>query len=273
MSKFNAGDYLRYRLHYPEKIFHPLRSAFSSFELPLKVLDLGAGTGLVSESFLRFYSSIELTVVEPDRAMLNEAVTRLKEHSSFLVGKLSRAEDLLMPADYFDLILVGSAWHWMNSEETLNRLTKMIKPLGLVYIFEYQFPKAGPEFEGINEWVRRQFNLHWRAPSQAPRGTLHEITECLRSSPSFSQRSKTEFTHQELQDVDQFSGMIFSQSRFLHFESTLPEAERAKYRSLVKEILLEKWGLNNQISFFYPYQGFLFQKRPGMSHVIGKKFT
>ena len=261
-SVFQADEYEQFRLHYPAKIFHPLRSSLLSFRQPLRVLDLGAGTGFGAESFLSFFPDVELTLLEPDSEMLKVAKTRFQNKPVSLQTVLGSAEEAHFSDSKFDLILVGSAWHWMEGARVLEKLHSWLSERGLLYIFEYRFPKiVGEENSGLNEWVRRQFNLFWKAPLQTPRGTLYEITQRVRDDFRFFQKANLHFEETSEQAASHYLGMIFSQSRFLHYEASLSENEKQKHRIWVQGELMKKWGKHEELPLNYPFQGVLFQKR------------
>jgi ubiquinone/menaquinone biosynthesis C-methylase UbiE len=258
-SLFEAADYLQYRIHYPASIFAALKPYLRK---NCRVLDLGAGTGFATASFLEFFPPSELTLVEPDTEMLAAARARLKDFPQIKTTVQSSAETMSFAPRSFDVVLIASAWHWMQFEKTAGILAELVKPGGVVFVCEYQFPKASGEALELNEWVRRQFNLNWRAPAQVPRGSLFEITEAFRQSPAFAQVAKTELTDTQSHSANDFAGMIFSQSRFLHYETSLSAGDRKNLRAEILRELKIKFDLQNEIPFLYLFQALLFQRRP-----------
>ena len=154
-----------------------------------------------------------------------------------------------------ELLLVGSAFHWMDPVLARDEFHRILKPKGLIRIFEYQFPKA-PSNPELNEWIRRQFNLHWKAPGQVPRGSLAVLTQAFhgRFEPLLKQKipMKIQLGPEDL------AGLIFSQSRVLHFEGTLKgEADVAAFRESVKKHLRESMkGLPDEFDFKLSYLDF-----------------
>ena len=261
-SKFSPETYSRFRHEYPLQLFDVLKGKLNCFQdQPLQVLDLGAGTGLVSTSFLKFFSHAEITFIEPDASMLGAAKTAFSEtpHAHRFIQ--STAETFSLPAASVDLALIGSAWHWMKPAPTLETLGRVLKPGGLIFIFEYQFPKTENTHSELNEWIRRQFNLVWKAPVQNPRGSLAEITQPLRDSSLFSEVRSTQFVHERLLSPEFLAGTIFSQSRYLHYSESLPENERQMDCEKTRIALQGFFGEKPELLFRYPYQGYLFQKR------------
>jgi SAM-dependent methyltransferase len=264
MARFDPDSYERYRVHYPPELFEPLRPLVGSgFSSGWSVADLGAGTGISSSSFLRFAPWVTaLYWVDPDPSML--ARGEIADEFSRV-----RLEKVCAPAESFDVpcrvdgVLIGSAWHWMNSSAVLDGLTQRLKPGGWLAIFEYQFPKAygAGSAHGINEWVRRQFNQVWKPLGQTPRGSFDELLEPARTHRDFSFRAKNSVTRVWGLDVEAFEGVIVSQSRYLAHEARLPPEEKALARNALRAALQDFWGNQGGISFEYRFEIRIFQTR------------
>jgi ubiquinone/menaquinone biosynthesis C-methylase UbiE len=232
-SKFNPDSYLKYRPFYPAATFAGLAEELSArgFSEPLAIADIGCGTGHSAVSLLRAGVRARVTGVDVDPAMLAEA-RRLKgaEAVEFREGSGERTglEDASC-----DAAIVGSAFHWMDAARARDEFARILKPRGLLRVFEYQFPKCA-ELPEVNEWIRRQFNLHWKAPGQKPRGNLAELTRELERGPFSIRAEGTPPMILEL-GSDDLTGLLLSQSRVLHYEATLDDVE--SFRKGVREQL------------------------------------
>ncbi len=264
MSKFDADSYSQFRIKYPLKLFQSIRPLLSQslFEPePLRILDLGAGTGLSSESFLEFFPESQFVLVEPDQKMLQVASSSDAPFRYRPEHLVSKAEDFEVRAP-FDGVLIGSAWHWMNHPLAISRIEKHLKPGAFVFVFEYQFPKAvGAGSLELNEWIRREFNLRWRVLDQKPRGTLEELTEVFRASGTFNERARVEFEETQNYSFQDWCGFIFSQSRYLDYEKRMSDEEKVQERARVSEALESFLPRLEQNEVSYWFQGFLFQSR------------
>lgn len=258
-SRFEGDLYRQSRPLYPTSFFDAIRPSIQPGHRTqnFQVLDLGAGTGYAAESFSRVLPSAKLTLLEPDVSMLAEARALMPE-GEFLH---STAEFIELQNETVDLILIGSAWHWMDYEKTKSEMLRVLKPGGVIFVFEYQFPKAQLNVP-LNEWVRRQFNLSWKAPRQVPRGSLYEITESLRCDVQLSQAAQVNLSEVRPHDADEFARAIFSQSRFLHYEESLPAEDRRNYRLKIENELKADWFAKDTLPFVYLYEGYAFRKRP-----------
>lgn len=260
-SLFSSKDYLLYRFDYPDTLFAPLRSTMGPLisQDAIQVLDLGCGTGLVTESFLRSAPrNAELHLVDIDVPMLAEAKERFRETLSVKTFHATGAENIPHPDCFFDLVLIGSAWHWMHPSRALEEIERVLKPGGAVFIFEYQFPKAVSN-SALNDWIRVQFNTEWKPETQVPRGNLKELTQCWRDHSHFSQLNQISFFSTREHQASELAGVICSQSRYQHFEQRLAQqAQIAKRKELTEK--LDQLLSGKSSTFSYYYEGYLFKK-------------
>jgi SAM-dependent methyltransferase len=273
MAVFDPDRYQQHRIFYPQALFEPLKPVLGPrSDGIIRVLDLGAGTGNSAWSFRQFYrGETDFTLIDPDPAML-ERVLPLDFGSGARVRsrvasshEIERAlPDGSLEQSHFDIALAGSAWHWMQASETIRALEACLVPGGAFFVFEYRFPRVvgGADASGLNEWIRRSFNLHWKTPDQKPRGSLRELTEPLRAHDAFFERSSVECIGESEIDPEGFAGVVVSQSRYLAYERTLPdEAARERARSeLIREIKT-RWPEPHPVRVEYDFQGFLFVRR------------
>ena len=259
---FSSTEYVLYRYGYPLKVFESLRPFFTAQESPgpLRVLDLGCGTGLVSRSFLNaFPIPLELHLVDVDPQMLEEARKEFMGDQRVKSVIAAPSESIPHADASFDLVMVGSAWHWMRQPESVNEVDRLLVPGGGVHIFEYQFPRS-VDCPELNEWIRTQFNTLWKPATQVPRGTLTKLTECWRGHHRYSQVASLSMTDERLHDAEELVGVIASQSRYQHYEQSLPLADRSMKRLELKRSLM-KWMGESAGRFSYPHEGYLFKKR------------
>jgi len=259
MAKFDAELYQKYRNDYPIALFEPLKSLLGPMKTRPRVLDLGAGTGISSLSFSRFYPEADFILVEPDLEMLEQSHQTLSVVES--VQRIHESAERFQLEEKVDLVLIGSAWHWMNPAVTIERIQNVLKPGGAVFVFEYQFPKAKvPEHLPLNEWIRREFNLRWKPQGQTPRGSLRELTEPLRVLPGLSETRAISFEKSESFSLERFYGELLSQSRYLAYERTLNLEGREELRKGLLKELAHFWGHLECIPCTYWLEAFCFRR-------------
>jgi SAM-dependent methyltransferase len=227
----------------------------------ISAVDLGAGTGFSASSLIRALPVSSLMLIEPDAAMLGEAGRTLQGCDVRVEYRVGSAESVSGVTDV-DLVLAASSWHWMDPNPTINSIHTMLRPGGVFFVVEYQFPRLenAPE---INEWVRREFNLKWRAPDQRPRGSLKELTEPVRKADFFSQGGALRVEHAQEFTLEEFVGVIRSQSRYLAHEARLSDDQRREERVLMVDQLRQVWGNSEEILGSYSLEGYWFVKRWG----------
>lgn len=266
MGQFNPEFYQQFRPYYPSVLFEDLSLRVKQRKIPppFRVVDIGCGTGHSTISALASDLPLQILGMDPDLSMLekanaNKKNTSLPPHQSleFIQG---RGESTGLPCQSVDLILVGSAFHWMDPNEASQEFCRILAPSGWIRIFEYQFPRA-TQLPELNNWIRRQFNLHWKAPGQTPRGSLREITQIFRKNSRFEALSEGCPPMKLFLMSDDLSGLIFSQSRVLHYESTLGATEIEPFRNHVKAHV-KKLMMNTPQEFDFKLAYFDFGLKP-----------
>ncbi len=118
-----AAAYARHRPDYPEKaVVWGLSGATRTAE---RVLDLGAGTGKLSEGLLAL--GLEVTAVEPDAQMLEE----LKRALPDIAPLNGTAEEIPLPDESVDAVFAGQALHWFDLDRAYPEIARVLKPGGV----------------------------------------------------------------------------------------------------------------------------------------------
>ena len=126
-----AGDYARYRPGYPSALIETLEREIGLSRSTV-VTDIGSGTGISSEPFLRLGCTV--FAVEPNDEMRAAAEERFGPVPGFR-SVAARAEDTGLPADSVDLIVAGQAFHWFDGRAALPELRRILRPDGWVALF------------------------------------------------------------------------------------------------------------------------------------------
>ena len=224
MGIFNSTFYERFRPFYPVGAFTGLRENLMArgFAEPFCVADIGCGTGHSSVSLFKTGILARVIGVDSDPSMLARARELSSGyHAEFREGS---GEQSGLDSASMDAVVVASAFHWMDPVKAESEFRRILKPNGIVRIIEYQFPKA-KNHPVLNEWIRRQFNLEWKAPAQIPRGDFSQVTAVFRNQNwSFLGEAKPLMI--EFLGSEEVAGLILSQSRVLHYEETLKDRSR-----------------------------------------------
>jgi SAM-dependent methyltransferase len=261
MSKFDPEFYRRYRPYYPAELYSALglELAARGFAKPYQIADVGCGTGHSTLSLLRSGLEARVVGVDPDPAML-EAARELcprSEPESGVRFQAGSGETTGLDSASLDAVTVGSAFHWMNAERAREELSRILKPSGLLLVYEYQFPKALAHPD-LNEWIRREFNLRWKAPGQRPRGDFETVTACFRGHPRFRHLGDRKVPMILELGPGDLTGLILSQSRVLHYEAEMSDSERAGFQRWLGERIAERLGSSGD-RFDFNLQAALFE--------------
>ena len=93
---------------------------------PRRVVDLGAGTGKLTETLVRL--GVEVTAVEPDPGMLGE----LRRELPSVRSVAGSAEDIPLPDDSVDAVLAGQSMHWFDLGRAMPEMARVLVPGGVL---------------------------------------------------------------------------------------------------------------------------------------------
>ena len=116
-----AAEYAQLRPGYPADAV-----AFLLGEAPRRVLDLGAGTGLLTDQLLA--AGHEVVAVDPSADMLAQLTAR-HPHVEAAVGG---AEQIPLPDGSVDAVVAGQAAHWFDPPRAAPELRRVLAPGGVV---------------------------------------------------------------------------------------------------------------------------------------------
>ena len=216
-----ARAYAQHRPDYPEAAVRwalgsPAGPAESGGARPvggLRVLDLGAGTGKLTEVLLSL--GAEVIAVEPDLHMLGE-LRRLFPQARALEGS---AEAIPVPDASVDAVLCGQAMHWFDMNLAIPEIARVLVSRG---------PLAGL-------WNADDDRVAWVAGLQSiARESAAPSLSRRRAEAAdfgvdqfglelFGPAERAEFAHGQAQTADSLIALLATHSRIL----VMPSAERA----------------------------------------------
>jgi SAM-dependent methyltransferase len=115
-----AADYSRFRPDYPADAVRWCLAPASRRAGPLRVLDLGAGTGKLTAALVAL--GMDVTAVEPDEAMLAE----LRRGLPAVRALSGAAEAIPLPDGSVDAVLSGQAMHWFDMARALPEIARVL---------------------------------------------------------------------------------------------------------------------------------------------------
>ncbi|HSH75785.1 MAG TPA: class I SAM-dependent methyltransferase, partial [Longimicrobiales bacterium] len=104
------------------------------------VADVGSGTGIATELFLRHGNTV--FAVEPNEAMRRAAERRLGGHPGFR-SVSGAAERTGLPPGTLDLVVAAQAFHWFDAEAAREEFARVLrKPRRLALIWNTRDKEA-----------------------------------------------------------------------------------------------------------------------------------
>jgi SAM-dependent methyltransferase len=129
-----AALYARYRRAYPSELILRLRRFGGDGHG--RLLDLGCGTGQLLLQLAGFYE--EAVGVDPEPDMLREAERTARErkiaNAQWLEGSSGDLEQLRPALGRFDLVTIGTAFHFMEPGATLAALQEISTGVAVAYV-------------------------------------------------------------------------------------------------------------------------------------------
>lgn len=149
-----AENYTKFREPYPEELFGLLvtlipRGASS-------ILDIACGTGKSTEPLLA--TGLTVSACDHDTLMIEEAKKQAQLKSLSIDYVVSDAEHLPYPDGHFDVVTVGTAFHFFVNDIAMAEIKRVLKSKGLLFVYWTLTVKDIPEEDEIPSSIYRKYN-------------------------------------------------------------------------------------------------------------------
>ena len=140
------------------------------------VLDVGCGTGQLTEALVPFGFSIAAIDIGPSMV----AVARDRLAGTGVSFQVTSFEDFAAPDASFDLIVSGAAFHWIDPEIRFVKAARLLRPGGWLAVLGYD--------ERYDEPLGTSLENMWRARANTAGAwvTRHPDTEAFADSGLFA---------------------------------------------------------------------------------------
>jgi SAM-dependent methyltransferase len=218
-----AAQYAQHRPGYADAAIRWCLAPVSGAQ-PVRVADLGAGTGILTGALARL--GADVVAVEPDQAMLAE----LRRQLPGVRALEGSAEALPLPDRSVDAVLCGQALHWFDLDRALPEIARVLTPGGvLAGLWNVDDDRVG-WVAGLAAISKSGTTLsRWRATPDAD--TEQDVL--LTGSRWFAPVEEHEFGNGQLRSADSLVATFATQSRML----VMDEAERAETLAAIRDYL------------------------------------
>lgn len=170
-SRFSrrAEYYAAYRPKYPNTLLNCLESHLP-FSRRSVIADVGSGTGILTELFLRNGNTV--FGIEPNEDMRRVAEANLSDYSGFTSVNGS-AESTTLQSNSVDFITAAQSFHWFQFKETRLEFRRILRKNGWVILVWNTRKTSTPFLQGYEELV------NWVAGQKKKRVRHEDLTEAV----------------------------------------------------------------------------------------------
>lgn len=284
-SSGGSGLYDRARPSYPPAAISTIISEATNAEssAPLRIVELGAGTGIATRMLLAAATSASadgtpppgiasLTAIEPSAGMrshFESAIISSLKREMQDKGQLSPQANISVEDGAFenfdaghnnDAVVVAQAWHWCQDwDQALQQVAKALRPNGiLALIWNLEDREAAP-------WVAQIRDLYEKYEDNTPQ-YRHNYWHAMYKAPTFASQFKPDEPRNYHRNIPTTLQAVIDRVLSKSYISVLP---KEKQDELVKAIsdylnntpddqLGRKWIDKAQGVWEYPYRTDLF---------------
>jgi len=238
VNRFSSrvDNYIKFRPGYPQRIINLLRNE-CAFTTDAVVADIGSGTGILSELFLK--NGNRVYGVEPNALMRGAAEQLLQRYRQFRSIDGTAEQTGLEPSS-IDFVTAGQAFHWFDWQKARSEFVRILRPEGwAVLVWNERRLDSTPFLRDYEALL-----VHYGTDYQQVR---HE--NVVRSIGQFFRPAKysfVRFDNRQKLDFEGLKGRVFS-------ASYTPEPGHPNYHAMLKSLsdIFERHQKNGTVAFEY----------------------
>jgi SAM-dependent methyltransferase len=200
-----------------------------------RVLDLGAGTGLLTAALVP--RGLDVVAIDPSPAMLDQ----LRAQLPTVDARLGYAERTGLPDDSVDAVVIGEALHWFERPAADREIARVLRWHGVVGIFGHERDATVPWVAALNDLLEKRF-------ADVPRPSAATSLPPL-STTFFTAPERGTFPHTQRLDAESLADLIASRS----YVTALSEEERHDLLDEVRHFARNHPDLSGRDWFEMPY--------------------
>lgn len=133
-----SAGYARYRPRYPRELFEYL----AGLGRRRRAWDCATGTGQAAVALAEFFDRVIAT--DASRAQIDAAI----DHPA-VTYRVAAAEESGLPESSVDLVTVGQALHWFDTERFFDEVSRVLVTGGVVAAWCYELCRVSPDCDRI----------------------------------------------------------------------------------------------------------------------------
>lgn len=230
-------NYVKYRPGYPAAVLTHMQELCSLTPDSI-VADIGSGTGILSELFLK--NGNRVLAVEPNREM-HEAGERLLRRYPQFQSVNGAAETTTLEDHSVDFVTAGQAFHWFDPKKCRREFYRILKPGGwLVVMWNDRRTTTSPFLVAYEEFLLAHGTDYREVSEKYPDETrmklFFEPNHCVRRL----------FDNHQTFDFEGLKGRVLS-------ASYVPAEGHSRYNAMIAALqaLFEKFQVNGWVTFEY----------------------
>lgn len=229
-------NYLRYRPDYPSAVLDLLKEKCGLTGASI-VADIGSGTGMLTELFLR--NGNPIFAVEPNSDM-REAAERLLDKYPNFKSIAGTAETTALTEHSVHFVTAGQAFHWFDRAQARREFIRILKPGGwVVLVWNERIPST--PFAQAYELLLKTYGTDYEEVN-------HKHTDAKVIGPFFGSGGceQVGFPNQQIFDWDGLKGRLLS-------SSYAPEPGHPQHAPMVEALnsLFSEYQTGGQVAFEY----------------------
>jgi ubiquinone/menaquinone biosynthesis C-methylase UbiE len=223
ISRFSrtVENYRKYRPTYPQAIVEFVQEACHLTDAAT-LADVGSGTGLLSEVFLK--NGYRVWGVEPNVDMRLASQDLLRTYPNF-VSVAATAEETTLDRQSIDMITVGQAFDWFNRDQTRQEFARILKPEGWVVLVWNMARRSTPFLVTYEQLCQKYLDPQ----SHRSETDRQAFDDGLRAWFSPGSASFKIFDNAQVVDYEGLTGRVLS-------SSYAPAPDQPEYTTLLEEL-------------------------------------
>ena len=229
-------NYAEYRPDYPPSLLSILR-AHCHLTPYAAIADVGSGTGLLTQLFLKHGNSVY--AIEPNPAMRQTAENKLAHHANFY-SVAGQAEATTLPPRSVSLIAAGQAFHWFDPAATRQEFQRILRPGGWVALIWNDRCRDTP-FLAAYERLLQRYGTDYAEVTH--RRAQMDVLDQFYGAAGYT---TVALRHRQVFDYDGLEGRLLS-------SSYTPEPGHPCYPDMLKMLadVFRRYSADGQVAFDY----------------------